>query len=57
MTKANIIKLVGTIASALAASGALFIHDPNIRGIVLGIAGMTLTALHVQRPGDVKEAS
>lgn len=54
MTKAQIIKFAGTAASFVVASGALFIHDPNWRGLVLALAGMTLTALHVQRPGDVK---
>lgn len=56
MAKAQIIKFAGTAASFVVASGALFIRDPNWRGLVLALAGMTLTALHVQRPGDVKAA-
>lgn len=55
MTKAIVIKWIGTVASLLVGSGALFIHEPVTRDFVLAVAAATLTALHVQRPGDVKE--
>lgn len=57
MSKANLIKWSGSIASFVVASGALFIHDPAVRDLVLAVAGMTLTALHIPRPGDIKAAS
>lgn len=56
MSKANVIKWVGSIASFAVGSGALFIHDPQVRDIVLAVAGMALTSLHIPRPGDVKAA-
>lgn len=54
MSKANLIKWSGSVASFVIASGAMFIHDPQVRDLVLAIAGMTLTSLHIPRPGDVK---
>lgn len=57
MTKAQIIKFAGTAASFVVASGALFIPNPQWRDLVLALAGMTLTALHIPRPGDVKAAA
>lgn len=54
MTKANAIKLAGSVASFVVASGALFIRDPQWRDLALAVAGMTLAALHIPRPGDVK---
>lgn len=54
MKKAFAIKLAGSLASFVVASGALFIHDPQWRDLVLAVAGMALAALHIPRPGDAK---
>lgn len=55
MTKATLIKLVGTIASATVAGGAMFLPEPY-RPLALALAGLALGALHIPRPGDVKAA-
>jgi hypothetical protein len=56
MTKATIIKVIGTIASGILAGGSLA-FPPQYRDLALAIAAATLTALHIPRPGDVKAAS
>lgn len=54
MTKAQVIKWIGSLASFVVASGAVFIHDQSYRDLALAAAGCALAALHIPRPGDVK---
>lgn len=54
MTKATIVRIIGSVASAVVASSALFLPQ-QYRAIALALATFALGALHVPRPGDVPD--
>ena len=53
MTKASLIKIIGTIAGATVAGSAAFFPE-QYRPLALAVAGLTLGWLHLPRPGDAK---
>lgn len=56
MAKVNIVKLIGTIASATLAGGAVVLPE-QYRPLALAVAGLVVGWLHIPRPGDAKVQS
>ena len=53
MTSATLVKVLGTIASAVVASSAQFLPD-EYRPVALAVSTLVLGWLHLPRPGDAK---